>query len=197
MIHQMFDDLVRAATTLLPTLGQALAFGGKVYPSYSTGRMNRRTGQALDPRCCPRRQDLPRRPRGRPPWQKVMRWFGYPLHLVVDSHHGLPVAYEVLKADASEVTRLLPMVVGLKEKRPEALARTERFTTDRGLDSAEVNRSLLQFVPGGTVSVALHPAPPPCRIGTAQVPRPGPEVVFHFIPWYKGVGGNGENARIR
>lgn len=48
MIHQMFDDLVRAATTLLPTLGQALAFGGKAYPSYSTGRMNRRTGQASD-----------------------------------------------------------------------------------------------------------------------------------------------------
>lgn len=126
-----------------------------------------------------------------------MRWFGYPLHLVVDSHHGLPVAYEVLKADASEVTRLLPMVVGLKEKRPELLARTEQFTADRGLDSAEVNGSLLQFVPGGMVSVALHPAPPPCRTATAQVPRPGPEVVFHFIPWYKGVGGKGENARIR
>lgn len=143
MIHQMFDNLVRTVTKLLPTLGQALAFDGKALPSYSTGRKNRRTGQASDPDGAHGSKTYQGVDEDGSPWQKVMRWFGCQLHLIVDSHHELPVAYEVVKANSSEVTRLLPMVEGLEEKHPQLLARTEELSADRGLDSAEVNRSLL------------------------------------------------------
>lgn len=144
MIHQMFDSLVRTATTLLPTLGQALAFDGKALPSYSTGRRNRKTGQTSDADAAHGTKTYQGVHEDGTPWQKVMHWFGYQLHLLVDSNHELPVAYEVMKANVSEVTRLLPMVEGLEEKHPELLARTEELAADRGLDSAEVNRSLLQ-----------------------------------------------------
>ena len=95
MIHQMFDDLVRAATTLLPTLGQTLAFDGKALPSYSTGCKNRRTGQASDTDAAHGAKTYQGVHEDGTPWQRVMRWFGYPLHRVVDSHHELPMAYEV------------------------------------------------------------------------------------------------------
>ena len=35
------------------------------------------------------------------PWQKVKSWFGYTLHLVVDTEYELPVAYEVTRATYS------------------------------------------------------------------------------------------------
>jgi len=143
-IHQMFDRLVDRATTLLPTLGQALAFDGKALPSYSTGRKNRKSGQTSDPDAAHGVKTYQGVHEDGTPWQKMMHWFGYQLHLIVDSHHELPVAYEVMPANASEVTRLLPMVEELAEKHPELIARTEELAADRGLDSAEVNRRLLQ-----------------------------------------------------
>ena len=95
MIHQMFDSLVRTATTLLPTLGQALAFDGKALPSYGTGRKNRKTGQTSDTDAAHGTKTYQGVHEDGTPWQQVMHWFGYQLHLIVDSHHELPVAYEV------------------------------------------------------------------------------------------------------
>ncbi len=43
-------------------------------------------------------------------WTKVVKWFGYKLHLVVDSTYELPVAWEVTKASVSDVTRAMPML---------------------------------------------------------------------------------------
>src|SRR5690625_5400307 len=36
-------------------------------------------------------------------WEKIVRWFGYKLHLIVDSDYELPVAYSVTKASVSDV----------------------------------------------------------------------------------------------
>jgi len=33
-------------------------------------------------------------------WEKIVKWFGYKLHLVVDATYELPVAYKVTKASA-------------------------------------------------------------------------------------------------
>ena len=36
-------------------------------------------------------------------WEKVKSWFGYKLHLVVDAHFELPLAFQVTKVKDSEV----------------------------------------------------------------------------------------------
>ena len=77
-------------------------------------------------------------------WEKVTRWFGYQLHLVVDARHEVPVAYEVRPASASEVTRLVPMVEALARAHPEITRRCRTLAADRGLDAGEVNRALWQ-----------------------------------------------------
>ena len=35
-------------------------------------------------------------------WEKVVSWFGYRLHLIVDSKYELPVAFKVTKASLAE-----------------------------------------------------------------------------------------------
>ena len=42
--------------------------------------------------------------------EKSKRWFGYSLHLRVDSVYELSLAYEITEASASDVTHLLPVV---------------------------------------------------------------------------------------
>jgi len=143
LIREMFDTLLRSATALLPSLGERLAFDGKAIPSFSTGHKNRHTGETSDPDADHGIKTYGGVHADGTAWKKIVHWFGYQLHLIVDSVHELPVAYELHKASASETTRLLPLVNELAEKHPELIERTEELAADRGLDSAENNRALL------------------------------------------------------
>ena len=118
VIHEMFDELVETAGQLLPTLGRELAFDGKAVQSYSTGAKNKETGQTSDPDADHGVKTYRGTDKCGKLWKKVKSWFGYQLHLIVDSNFELPVAFEVMKASASEPTRLMPMMEELKEKHP-------------------------------------------------------------------------------
>jgi len=144
MIQAMFDELVERATALVPDLGQELAFDGKAIPSYSTGQKNQETGQTSDPDADHGVKTYRGVGQDGNSWEKVKRWFGYQLHLIVDANYELPVGYEVRKASTSEVTRLVPMMERLEETQPELVARTATLAADKGLDSGPVNRVLLQ-----------------------------------------------------
>jgi hypothetical protein len=61
---------------------------------------------------------------------------------VVDATHELPVAYEVTPADASETTRIVPLVEQLKEKTPAVHQRVETLTADKAYDSAGIHQAL-------------------------------------------------------
>jgi hypothetical protein len=142
LVKAMFEDLVRKLKVALPDLGRHLGFDGKAIPSFSTGSKDRDTGQTSDPDA-----DWGRKTyrgvddKGRP-WEKVSRWFGYQLHLICDTTLEIPVAFEVLPASTSEVTRLLPMVEDLYLTHPEIVEHCADLSADRGLDSGEVNRAL-------------------------------------------------------
>ena len=142
LVDAMFEELVDSLAELVPDLGQHLGFDGKAIPSFSTGRKNRETGETTDPDAewgvkTYRGVDAEGRP-----WQKLTRWFGYQLHLICDTTLEIPVAFEVMPASASEVTRLLPMVDELAMRHPEIVERCSELSADRGLDSAGVNKAL-------------------------------------------------------
>ncbi len=50
-------------------------------------------------------------------WKKVKSWFGYGLHLIADTDHEVPVAFEVTRASASEPGALSGMVEELFARR--------------------------------------------------------------------------------
>jgi hypothetical protein len=58
-------------------------------------------------------------------YEKVTRWFGYKLHLVVDAEYELPVAYEVRKASESEFPVVPQQIEKLAERHPEMLGECE------------------------------------------------------------------------
>ena len=142
LLRAMFEELVEKARELLPDLGRHLAFDGKAIPSYSTGHKSKATGRRSDPDADYGVKSYRGIGKDGRPWEKVMRWFGYQLHLIIDAVYELPVAFEVKPASTAESTRLLPMVVDLKERHPELVEGAEYLMADRGLDSARNNREL-------------------------------------------------------
>ncbi|MGH9341253.1 MAG: transposase [Acidobacteriota bacterium] len=75
-------------------------------------------------------------------WEKISTWFGYKLHLVVDSHYELPVGFQLTRASVSDSPQLLPLVQGLKKRHPQIVERTEQLSADRGYDSGKNNQKL-------------------------------------------------------
>jgi hypothetical protein len=72
-------------------------------------------------------------------WEKVSRWFGYKLHLMVDSVYELPLAFEVAQASSSDMTHLMPLVEQLEEKHPELVENADELSADKGYDSNKNN----------------------------------------------------------
>jgi hypothetical protein len=68
-------------------------------------------------------------------WEKALYWFGFELHLLVDSQHEMPINYKVTKASEDETTKLLPMVEETKELHSKVVTTCEQLTADKGFDS--------------------------------------------------------------
>lgn len=142
MIEELFNELVKALTNLLPDFGKHLAFDGKAIPSFSTGRCNKKTEKTSDPDAGWGIKAYKGIGKNGQPWEKTKRWFGYQLHLIVDSTHELPVAFEVKSANTNETKRLIPMAKQLKIDHPEIVEHCTDLTADKGLDSVKNNKTL-------------------------------------------------------
>ena len=142
-LEAMFRRTVLDLQRQLPDFGEVLALDGKAVRSHARGRK--------------RDEKRPRRPDGRrdtdadwgvktyagqredgTPWQKLVSWFGYCLHLVVDAKYELPVDFMVTRASASEVKIAHRLVDRMVAERPEALARCEHFLADKGYDDIKL-----------------------------------------------------------
>lgn len=84
-IDAMFHELVDRVAVCLPDFGEHLAFDGKAVPSFSTGRADRQTGETSDPDAAWGTKTYRGTNSQGTSWKKVTHWFGYQLHLIVDS----------------------------------------------------------------------------------------------------------------
>lgn len=62
-------------------------------------------------------------------WEKVVKWFGYKLHLLVDSVYELPLALEIDKASSSDMKHLTTLVEDLKEHHEQLHAAVKELST--------------------------------------------------------------------
>jgi len=146
-IGKMFDGLVRELEALLPDLGRELAMDGKAISSYANGKRGEPAGKEEPGRR--RDEDAEwgvhahkgEREDGSV-WQKVKKWFGYTLHLVVDSRYELPVGFELTKANASEVKEGHRLLDKMQNTHPQLLKRCERLSADRGYDDTKLIKKL-------------------------------------------------------
>jgi hypothetical protein len=140
-VEAIFDALLKRLGELLPDLGTHLAVDSKAISS-----AGKPSNKAPDGRRDTEGNWGIKTSRGEREdgsvWERVKRWFGYKLHLVVDSTYELPLACEVTRASVSDTTRLLPMIEGLKRRHGWVIERSEDLIGDKGYDSQENNREL-------------------------------------------------------
>jgi hypothetical protein len=145
-LEEMFDLLVARLAEWLPDFGRRLAVDSKAIHSYGkpvadekkAGRPDRRRETDADwgvKTYKGVREDGTA-------WEKAVRWFGFKLHLIVDSHYELPVGFELTKASESDSTKLPGLLDELAERQPVVVERAEEMAADRGYDSAENNQKL-------------------------------------------------------
>jgi len=143
LLQQMFDTLVERLTELLPDFGMSLAVDGKALPSYARGKSE----QAAEAQQPDGRRDSDAAwgvheysgtHEDGTAWQTVKKWFGYTIHLVVDSHYELPVSFSVTRANASEVVEAHQMLDRLEERHPEVLQRCQEVAGDREYDDTKL-----------------------------------------------------------
>lgn len=133
MIDGIFDHLVSQLRGCLPEFGRRLAVDGKALWSQA-----RRRGAPGDGR---READADfgtktykgKRADGTL-WEKVKRWFGFKLHLLVDADYELPVAYEVTKASVADIKGGKALVAQTARRHPEVMSAAQELSSDKGYD---------------------------------------------------------------
>ena len=103
MIEDIFNHLVDELEGLLPEFGKNLAIDGKAIQSLARRKNKKKKKDG--------RRDLDAnwgikeykgvREDGTC-WSKIVKWFGYKLHLIVDADYELPAVFEVTKAQLIE-----------------------------------------------------------------------------------------------
>ena len=141
-IDGMFDRLVDELKVLLPDLGFSVAVDSKGVnsagkPTKKVEKDGRRDMDADWGKKAYRGQ----REDGTL-WEKVVTWFGYKIHLLVDTQYEMPIGYEVTRASASDTKHLLSLVEGVKKKHLEIYKDIDKAAADKGYDSEENCRRL-------------------------------------------------------
>jgi hypothetical protein len=141
-IYAMFDTLVDTLKALLPDLGESVAVDSKGVSSAGRPTKERAEDGRRD-----RDADWGKKTyRGKREdgslWEKVVKWFGYKIHLMVDTSYELPIGYRVTRASESDTKHLLPLVKEVKDKHPEIYRGMKKLTADKGYDSEENCRDL-------------------------------------------------------
>jgi len=146
-LDELFDALVDELAQRLPDLGRHMAVDGKAIDSHARPRgkdppVPEPDGRRDTDACFGVKKQRGIDKDGKP-WEKFTRWFGYKLHLVVDSVYELPVARTVTPASGSEVVQLRDQLLpSLAEHHPQLLERAETFTADKGYDDTRTITTL-------------------------------------------------------
>ncbi|MGG3434731.1 transposase [Heyndrickxia coagulans] len=139
MMDKMFETLVEQLLERLPDFGKRLAIDSKAISSFSKHPNKHETKDG--------RRDLDANHSQKVysgvtkegnPWQKVVKWFGYKLHLVVDATYELPVTFKVTKASESDITEGHKLLEQMEEKQPKLLKTAETMAGDRGYDDTKL-----------------------------------------------------------
>jgi len=138
-INKIFETLVEELRDLLPGFGKDLSIDSKGINSLACGvnKAEKTDGRRDKDADWGRKEYRGIREDGTA-WEKIVKWFGYKLHLIVDSNYELPVAYSVTKASVPDISEAHRMIDKLAEDRPEILKDCETLEADRGYDDGKL-----------------------------------------------------------
>ena len=93
IIDAMFDGLVDRLVVLLPDFGKALGVDSKAIASFGNPTKKSDGDGRRDTDAQWGKKEYHGENTDGKPWKKIVTWFGYKLHLLVDTTYELPVAY--------------------------------------------------------------------------------------------------------
>jgi len=138
-VDKIFEKLVKQIQELLPDCGKHLAVDSKAIPSFARHQNGKKTTDGRrDTDANYGKKEYRGQHKDGSLWEKIVKWFGYKLHLVVDATYELPIAYKITKASASDTRGGHALLEQLKEKQPEILQITETWTADKGYDDTKL-----------------------------------------------------------
>jgi hypothetical protein len=137
LIDEMFDSLIPQLRELIPDLGQHLAVDSKAIESYARRRKD--PAQSSDPEADWGTKTKRGKRADGTMWERLTKWFGYKLHLVVDSHYELPLAWKLTKASRSDHPELIPLLKDLGRRQPDRIEVAQDLSADKGYDSEKNN----------------------------------------------------------
>ena len=137
LIDGMFDGLIAELRKYLPDLGRHVAIDSKAIESYARGKKNPAEGS--DPEADWGAKTYKGKGKEGSLWERIVSWFGYKLHLLVDTTYELPVGYRVSRASRPDIEELLPMVAEAKQKHFGSI---ETLAADKAYDSGPHHETL-------------------------------------------------------
>jgi len=139
VLEAVFETLVDQLAAALPDLGQRTAIDGKAIATWA----KKAPSKAGDDRRRDRDADWGAKTyrgvdkEGRS-WEKVVRWFGYKLHLMVDTTYELPLAWTLTQASVHDSTQAVPLIAQLDQRHPRLRKRIALLAADKGYDATEI-----------------------------------------------------------
>ncbi len=136
--EKIFARLVEEISSLLPDFGRVLAMDSKAIKSLARGKKRdeeevRKPDGRRDTDADFGRKTYRGRRKDGTLWEKIVSWFGYKLHLIVDAIYELPVGFTVTKASASDVKEGHRLLDLLSEQHPGLMDRCEHLWRIRAM----------------------------------------------------------------
>jgi hypothetical protein len=138
LVDEMFHELLETAMDLLPDFGASLAVDGKFLQSFANRQSDKEPDGRRDVDGDWAKKVYQGIRQDGTPWEKTISWFGYRLHLIVDSTYELPIHYRVTKASNSEIKEAHGMIDDLASAHPRLMNRCTELSADRGYDDSKL-----------------------------------------------------------
>lgn len=144
LIDKMFDNLVDELAALLPDFGKNLAIDSKAISSLAKNKNdNTKEDGRRDTDADYGRKEYRGIRKDGTVWEKISKWFGYKLHLIVDTTYELPVAFGLTGASASDIKVGHKLLEKLDEKHHETVIdKCEVLEADKGYDDSKLIEKL-------------------------------------------------------
>jgi hypothetical protein len=138
-IDEMFNSLVNQLHQALPDFGKHLAMDSKAIPSFANHKNKKDTPDGRrDTDADYGKKEYRGVHEDGKAWEKIVKWFGYKLHLIVDATYELPVLFTVTKASEPDINEAHRLMEQLEDKQPDIVKAAETMAGDKGYDDTKL-----------------------------------------------------------
>jgi hypothetical protein len=139
MMEAMFEKLVNQLRQALPDFGKHLAMDSKAIASFANHKNKNDTPDGRrDTDADYGRKNYRGVHEDGKAWEKIVKWFGYKLHLIVDATYELPVLFTVTKASEPDINEAHRLMDQLEDRQPDIVKAAETMTGDKGYDDTKL-----------------------------------------------------------